>query len=80
MIITGNLLGFIASIIGLGYFKSNNKNKICVFSILMCIFQIASMFVLSAYSGMIVVTCNIFRALLTRYNKWNKYWIIVLQA
>ena len=29
MIIIGNILGFIASLIGIGYFKSNNKNKIC---------------------------------------------------
>ena len=75
MIIIGNIFGFIASFIGIGYFKSNNKNKICLFSILMCLFQIASMFVLGAYSGLIVVTCNIFRALLTRFDKWNKQWI-----
>lgn len=76
MVVLGNILGFIANIIGFGYFKSNNKNRICIFSILMCLFQIASMLVLSAYSGLVVVTCNIFRALLTRFNKWGKYWII----
>ena len=78
MIIIGNILGFIASFIGIGYFKSNNKNKICIFSIIMCLFQIASMYVLGAYSGLAVVTCNIFRALLTRFDKWNKYWIFIL--
>lgn len=44
----------------------------------MCLFQIASMFVLGAYSGLVVVTCNILRALLTRFDKWNKYWIFTL--
>ena len=78
MIIIGNILGFIASFIGIGYFKSNNKNKICIFSIIMCLFQIASMYVLGAYSGLAVVTCNIFRALLTRFDKWNKYWVFIL--
>lgn len=77
IIIVGNILGFVASIIGVGYFKSNNKNKICMFSILMCLFQIASMFVLGAYSGLVVVACNILRALLTRFDKWNKCWIFI---
>lgn len=77
MIIIGNTLGFIASIIGICYVKSNNKNKICTLSILMCLFQVASMSVLGAYSGLIVPTCNIFRALLTRFDKWNKYWIFI---
>lgn len=75
MIILGNILGFIASLIGIGYFKSNNKNKICVFSILMCLVQVASMFVLGAYNGLVIVSCNIFRALLTRFDEWDKYWI-----
>lgn len=43
----------------------------------MCLFQIFSMFILGAYSGLVIVTCNIFRALLTRFNKWNKYFIIL---
>ena len=43
----------------------------------MCLFQIFSMFVLGAYSGLVIVTCNIFRALLTRFDKWNKYFIIL---
>lgn len=77
IVIIGNILGFIASVIGIGYFKTNNKNKVCVFSIMMCLFQIASMFVLGAYGGLVIVICNIFRALLTRFDKWNKYWIIL---
>lgn len=43
----------------------------------MCLFQIFSMFILGAYSGLVIVTCNIFRALFTRFNKWNKYFIIL---
>lgn len=43
----------------------------------MCLFQIFSMFILGAYSGLVIVTCNIFRALLTRFNKWNKYFVIL---
>lgn len=77
MVVAGNILGLIASSIGVGYFKSNDKDKICIFSILMCLFQVASMFVLGAYSGLIVVVCNIFRALLTRFNKWGIQWILL---
>jgi hypothetical protein len=77
IVIIGNILGFIASIVGLGYFKSNNKDKVCIFSIIMCSFQIASMFVLGAFSGLVVVTCNILRAILTRLDKWNKYYILL---
>ena len=76
IVILGNILGFVASFIGLGYFKSNNKNNICIFSIVMCCIQIASMFILGAYGGMVIVVCNIFRALLTRFDKWNKWYIL----
>lgn len=80
MIIISNILGFIASVIGIGYIRSNNKNKICVLSMLMYLFKVASMFIINAYSGLIVAICNIFRALLTRYDKWNKYWIVLFMS
>lgn len=78
-IFIGNILGFIASLIGIGFFKSNNKNKICIYSIFMICFQIASMSVLGAYSGLIVVSCNMLRAILTRFTKWNIYWILFVE-
>ena len=76
-LVFGNIFGLFSSITGLAYFKSNNKNRICLYSIIMCIFQIISMIILNAYSGMVVVICNIFRAILTRFNKWNKYFVSI---
>lgn len=78
MLIIGNILSLIASLIGLAYYKVNDKNKICMFGILVSSINIVSMFILVAYSGLIVLSCNILRALLTRFDKWNKYWVFVV--
>ena len=78
MLIIGNILSFIASLIGLAYYKVNDKNKICMFGILVSSINIVSMFILGAYSGLIVLSCNILRALLTRFDKWNKYPVFIV--
>lgn len=76
MILLGNFIGLIASLVGIAYFKVNDKNKICIYSAIMSILHLLAMIVLSAYSGLVVTICNILRSILVRYNKWNKYWII----
>lgn len=77
-LILSNILGLVASLVGIYYFKQTDKRKICIASIVMSTIQIVAMSLIGAFASIATITINILRGILTYKNKLTKTNAIIL--